>query len=73
MMVGIIIGAWIGGGVVATMVYYGLKLITPSLFLVAIATICIIVSLSIGSSWSTMGTRKFCNLSLRSQQYQHFL
>lgn len=54
--VGIIIGAWIGGGVVATMVYYGLKLITPSLFLVSITLITAIVSLAIGSSWSTMGT-----------------
>ncbi len=54
--VGIIIGAWIGGGVVATMVYYGLKLITPSFFLVSITLITAIVSLAIGSSWSTMGT-----------------
>lgn len=49
-LVGLIIGAWIGGGVVATMIYYGLKLITPSLFLVTIAVICAIVSLAIGSS-----------------------
>ncbi|CDQ21323.1 Malate-2H(+)/Na(+)-lactate antiporter [Halobacillus karajensis] len=56
MMVGLTIGAWIGGGIVATMIYYGLKIITPSLFLVAIAIICAIVSLAIGSSWSTMGT-----------------
>ncbi len=56
MLVGVVIGAWIGGGVVATMVYYGLKLISPSWFLVSITLICIIVSLSIGSSWSTMGT-----------------
>lgn len=55
-LVGLIIGAWIGGGVVATMIYYGLKLITPSLFLVAITVICAIVSLAIGSSWSTMAT-----------------
>lgn len=55
-MVGVIIGAWIGGGVVATMVYYGLKLITPSFFLVSITLITAIVSLAIGSSWSTMGT-----------------
>ena len=32
MLVGITIGAWIGGGIVATMIYYGLKIITPSLF-----------------------------------------
>ncbi|OCA81410.1 Na+/H+ antiporter NhaC [Pseudobacillus wudalianchiensis] len=56
MLVGMTIGAWIGGGIVATMIYYGLKIITPSLFLVSICVICAIVSLAIGSSWSTMGT-----------------
>ncbi|WP_066298340.1 Na+/H+ antiporter NhaC [Bacillus sp. FJAT-29937] len=56
MLVGLTIGAWIGGGIVATMIFYGLKIITPSLFLVAICVICCIVSLAIGSSWSTMGT-----------------
>lgn len=55
-LVGLIIGAWIGGGVVATMVYYGLKLLSPAYFLVSITFICIVVSLAIGSSWSTMGT-----------------
>ncbi|OAO80479.1 Na+/H+ antiporter NhaC [Anoxybacillus flavithermus] len=56
MLVGLTIGAWIGGGIVATMIYYGLKLLTPSLFLVSITIICVVVSLAIGSSWSTMGT-----------------
>ena len=56
MLVGLTIGAWIGGGIVATMIYYGLQIITPSLFLVSICVICSIVSLAIGSSWSTMGT-----------------
>lgn len=56
MLVGITIGAWIGGGIVATMIYYGLKIITPSLFLVSITIICAVVALAIGSSWSTMGT-----------------
>lgn len=56
MLVGLTIGAWIGGGIVATMIFYGLKIITPSLFLVSITIICAIVSLAIGSSWSTMGT-----------------
>lgn len=55
-LVGLTIGAWIGGGIVATMIYYGLKIITPSLFLVSITVICAVVSLAIGSSWSTMGT-----------------
>ncbi|MED4206702.1 Na+/H+ antiporter NhaC [Neobacillus mesonae] len=56
MLVGLTIGAWIGGGIVATMIFYGLKIITPSLFLVSICAICAVVSLAIGSSWSTMGT-----------------
>lgn len=55
-LVGLTIGAWIGGGIVATMIYYGLQIITPSLFLVSITVICVVVSLAIGSSWSTMGT-----------------
>lgn len=55
-MIGLIIGAWLGGGIVATMIYYGLKLISPSLFLLTISLICAIVALAIGSSWSTMGT-----------------
>lgn len=55
-LVGLIIGSWIGGGVVGTMIYYGLQILTPSFFLVAITIICAIVSLAIGSSWSTMGT-----------------
>ncbi|WP_438311848.1 Na+/H+ antiporter NhaC [Sporosarcina sp. FA9] len=56
MLVGLTIGAWMGGGIVATMIYYGLQIITPSWFLVTIAIICSIVSLAIGSSWSTMAT-----------------
>ncbi|WP_187695399.1 Na+/H+ antiporter NhaC [Oceanobacillus piezotolerans] len=56
MLVGLIISSWIGGGIIASMIYYGLKLLTPSLFLVSICLICMIVSLAIGSSWSTMGT-----------------
>ncbi|MEL3959841.1 Na+/H+ antiporter NhaC [Lysinibacillus endophyticus] len=55
-LVGLVIGSWIGGGIVGTMIYYGLQIITPSFFLVTITLICIVVSLAIGSSWSTMGT-----------------
>lgn len=56
MLVGFTIGSWVGGGVVATMIYYGLQIISPSWFLVAILLLCAIVSLAIGSSWSTMAT-----------------
>jgi NhaC family Na+:H+ antiporter len=56
MVVGILIGTWILGGVVPTMIYYGLKVLSPGIFLVATMIICSIVSLGTGSSWSTAGT-----------------
>lgn len=56
MLVGLIIGAWIGSGVVSAMIYYGLKLISPTYFLSVVVIICGIVALAIGSSWSTMAT-----------------
>jgi NhaC family Na+:H+ antiporter len=56
MVVGTMIGTWILGGVVPTMVFYGLKILSPGIFLVATMIICSIVSLGTGSSWSTAGT-----------------
>lgn len=55
-LVGLIIGSWIGSGVVATMIYYGLQLIDPRYFLTVVVILCGIVALAIGSSWSTMAT-----------------
>ncbi len=52
----LIIVSRIVGGVVATMIYYGLMIISPQYYLVTISIICSIVSLAIGSSWSTMAT-----------------
>lgn len=56
MVVGTMIGTWILGGVVPTMIYYGLEILSPGIFLVATMIICSIVSLGTGSSWSTAGT-----------------
>lgn len=56
MLVGLTIGAWLGGGVIASMIYYGLKIINPTYFLVTITIICAVVSLVTGTSWGTMGT-----------------
>jgi NhaC family Na+:H+ antiporter len=56
MVVGTMIGTWILGGVVPTMIYYGLEILSPGIFLVATMLICSIVSLGTGSSWSTAGT-----------------
>ncbi|WP_437750749.1 Na+/H+ antiporter NhaC [Staphylococcus shinii] len=55
-LVGLVIGSWIGSGVVATMIYYGLQLIDPRYFLAVVIILCGIVALAIGSSWSTMAT-----------------
>jgi len=56
MIIGMIIGTWITAGIVPTMIYYGLKIISPRVFLLATALICSIVSLATGSSWTTAGT-----------------
>jgi NhaC family Na+:H+ antiporter len=56
MIVGTMIGTWILGGVVPSMIFYGLKVLYPQIFLVATLIICSIVSLGTGSSWSTAGT-----------------
>lgn len=56
MIIGMIIGTWILGGVVPTMIYYGLQILSPGIFLAATALICAVVSLATGSSWTTAGT-----------------
>lgn len=56
MIVGCLVGTWIAGGVVPGMIYYGLKLFTPSMFLFLLPIICAIVSVSTGSAWTTAGT-----------------
>ena len=56
MMVGSLIGSWIISGTVPTMIYYGLQLLEPNIFYLAACVICALVSISIGSSWTTAGT-----------------
>lgn len=56
MVVGTMIGTWISGGIVPTMIYYGLQVLSPGIFLVATMIICSVISLGTGSSWSTAGT-----------------
>lgn len=54
--VGLLIGSWIASGVVPAMIYYGLNVLSPAIFLVASCILCMIVSLATGSSWTTAGT-----------------
>ncbi len=55
-IVGMLVGIWIFSGVVPTLIYYGLEILSPSYFLLASLLICSIVSLATGTSWGTTGT-----------------
>ena len=55
-VIGALIGTWILSGTVPALIYYGLKIITPQVFLPVSCIACSIVSLATGSSWSTTGT-----------------
>lgn len=56
LVIGLLVGSWIQAGIVPSMIFYGLKLLSPSIFLVASCVICCVVSLATGSSWSTAAT-----------------
>lgn len=55
-IIGLIIGSWIAGGIVPSLIYYGLKILSPRFFLVTCLIVCSVVSISTGSSWTTAGT-----------------
>ena len=54
--VGMLIGTWILCGTVPAMIYYGVRVLNPTIFYAASAAICAIVAISIGSSWTVAGT-----------------
>lgn len=54
--VGMLVAMWISGGIVQAMIYYGLKILSPKIFLVASCLLCAIVAIATGSSWTTAGT-----------------
>ena len=56
MIIGMVVGTWIAGGIVPTMIYYGLTWLSPKIFLAAACLICAMVSMFTGSSWTTVGT-----------------
>ena len=55
-LIGAISGTWIMSGIVPTFIYYGIKIISPKVFLLTACAICALVSLMIGSSWTTIAT-----------------
>ena len=56
LLIGALGGAWTVSGVVPTFIYYGLKIISPKIFLLSACVICALVSLMVGSSWTTIAT-----------------
>ena len=56
LLIGALAGTWMISGIVPTMIFYGLKILNPTFFLVAACVISAIVSLATGSSWSTIAT-----------------
>ncbi len=55
-VVGCMIASWMAAGTIPSMMYYGIKIISPKVFLLTACILCSIVSLATGSSWSTAGS-----------------
>lgn len=56
MIIGMVIGTWILGGTIQTLIYYGLKILTPRIFLPTALLLCAITSVLIGTSLGTIAT-----------------
>lgn len=56
LMVGALAGTWLISGIIPSMIYYGLQILNPSIFLAASVVICAIISIATGSSWTTTAT-----------------
>ena len=56
LLIGALAGTWLISGIVPTMIFYGLKILNPTIFLFSACLISAIISLATGSSWSTIAT-----------------
>lgn len=56
LMVGALAGTWLVSGIIPTMIYYGLQILNPTIFLSACVIICSLISIATGSSWTTSAT-----------------
>ncbi|MDF0705861.1 MAG: Na+/H+ antiporter NhaC [Bacteroidota bacterium] len=56
LMVGALSGTWLVSGIIPAMIYYGLQILNPTIFLAASVVICAIISIATGSSWTTAAT-----------------
>ncbi|WP_424495291.1 Na+/H+ antiporter NhaC [Salinimicrobium sp. GXAS 041] len=56
LLVGSLAGTWLISGIIPTMIYYGLQILNPTIFLAACVIICAVISVATGSSWTTSAT-----------------
>ena len=56
LLIGSLAGTWMLSGIVPSMIFYGLEILNPTIFLFATCIVCAVVSLATGSSWSTIAT-----------------
>ncbi|WP_423799889.1 Na+/H+ antiporter NhaC [Neobacillus sp. SAB-20_R2A] len=56
LIIGIIVGTWIASGVIPTMIYYGLSIIKPAMFIPIVALVTGIISITLGSSFTSIAT-----------------
>ena len=56
LMVGALSGTWLLSGIIPTMIYYGIQLLNPSIFLLVSVLVCALISVATGSSWTTSAT-----------------
>ncbi len=56
LLVGALAGTWLISGIIPAMIYYGLQVLNPTIFLAACLIICAVISIATGSSWTTSAT-----------------
>lgn len=56
LLIGMMSGTWMVSGVVPTLIYYGIQIMSPTFFLLCSCAICAVVSVMTGSSWTTVAT-----------------
>jgi len=64
--IGMLVGLWIASGVIPTLIYYSLNLISPNFYYLATLLLCALVSIVVGSSWTTAGTMGVALISAAS-------
>ena len=69
LLIGSLAGTWMLSGVVPAMIYYGIQILNPTIFLVAACIVCAIVSIATGSSWTTAATHPTVNSTAKTIAY----